>query len=204
MPASKDDVQRVLGEYHHRIRAVVERAWNDWLRVGKFMSDESLGPVLYSRTIVNFVFDGIARHAIAEFGEDDSVTVKIESQTVKFIFRGAVIGRFKKGNDNKLGQNITTQANMAFIDAQGIFPGLPPETAKVEFVWLPNELLTNLDEILVVARHNHCRIWDYPIAPADDAGEVVELMPHDPSPDGGGDDDLVKPKVPDHKDADSE
>jgi hypothetical protein len=101
---------------------VVERAWDEWRRIAAFMVDQRIGPVLYSRTIANFVFDAIARNAIAEFGSDDSVHVKIEAQTVKFVFKGAVLARFKKGDENKLGQNVPTQAAIDFIDAQGIFP----------------------------------------------------------------------------------
>jgi hypothetical protein len=73
------------------------------------------------------VFDAIARNAIAEFGSDDSVHVKIEAQTVKFVFKGAVLARFKKGDENKLGQNVPTQAAMDFIDAQGISRVCPPK-----------------------------------------------------------------------------
>ena len=179
--STKQEVQRVLAEYHSRIRLVVERAWDEWRRIAEFMSDAGIGPVLYSRTIANYVFDAIARHAVAEFGDDPSVTVKIEAQTVKFIFKGQVLARFKKGDENKLGRNIPTQSAMSFVDADGVFPGLPPETAKVEFVWLPNDIQTNLEDVLVVARHNDTRLWDYAIAPAaGGSGAVVPFPP--PSP----------------------
>ena len=203
MTPSKDDVRQVLGEYHSRIRGVVERAWNEWRLIAAFMVDQRIGPVLYSRTIANFVFDAIARNAVAEFGPDDSVHVKIEAQTVKFIFKGAVLARFKKGDENKLGQNIPTQAAMAFVDAEGIFPGLPPETARVEFVWLPNEIHTKLDDVLVVARDNDRRLWQYAIAAEGGAGEVTAIPSHPPAPDGD-DDGLVRPKVPDEQDAENE
>ena len=196
MSPSKAEVQRALKEYEPRLRSIFERAWNEWRQVAAFMSDKGMRPVMYSRTIANFVFDAIARHAVEELGPDDSVHMKVEAQTVKFVFGGEVLARFKKGDENKLGRNIPTQAAMTFAEADGFFPGLPPETAKVEFVWLPNEIHTKLDDVLVVARNGNKRLWEYSIA-AEPGAEVVSL-PSSPSPDTD-DDGLVRPKVPDEQ-----
>lgn len=201
MPPSKAEVQRALKEYEPRLRSIFERAWNEWRQVAAFMSENGMGPVLYQRTIANFVFDAIARHAVDELGSDDAVHTKVEAQTVKFVFGGEVLARFKKGDENKLGRNIPTQAAMTFEDADGLFPGLPPETAKVEFVWRPNEIYTQLEEVLVVARDGKEKIWDYPIA-AESGAEVVSL-PSSPSPDPDID-DLVRPKVPNEQELEDE
>lgn len=196
---SKKHVQVILGEFHSRIRAVVDRAWAEWRAVAGFRSENAFGPMLYPRTVANYVFDAIARHAIAEFGDDPSVDIKIEPQTIKLFFKGAVLGRFKKGDENKLGQNVTTQAALAFADANEILPGLPPETVKVEFIWLANEIQTRLEHVLVVRRDNDTLLWDYEL---EATGEVVPF-PDQPSGPVGVDDDtdsseekLVKPKVP--------
>jgi hypothetical protein len=194
----KSHVCNTLTPFHERIRGVVERAWEEWKDVLQFRQEHGFGPIMYSRTTANYIFDAIARNSIAEFGIDPSVKIKVDAQTVKFIFRSEVIGRFKKGDENKLGMNIPTRLSLAFTDPEEVFPGLPPETAKVDFVWTASELGTNLEGVYVVARDNERLLWDYEIDRSSH-GAVFEFMlesddpdPHGPS--GSGNEDLVTPK----------
>jgi hypothetical protein len=190
----KVDVQATLKDYHRRIRNVVDRAWAEWRSMAACRVENGFAPFLYSRTVANIVFDAIARHAIAEFASDPSVHVEIEPQTVKLFFKGSVLARFKKGDENKLGQNIPTQAALAFEFVDGVFPGLPAETAKVEFIWLANEINTRLEYVLVVARDGDRLLWDYEIDPATAGGETVIPFPEPPAPPTVPD-DLVTPKT---------
>lgn len=194
----KSDIQSDLNSYHPRIRKVVEKAWAECSTVSTFRAERGFGPYLYPRTFANDMFDAIARAAITEFADDTSVHVETEPQTIKLIFKSKVLARFKKGDDDKLGQNAPTQAVLAFIDCDATFPGLPPETAKVEFIWLPNEFQTRLEHVLVVARDNNTLLWEYEIEPSESAaggGTVVPFQPKPgksaPEPDSKG---LVKPK----------
>jgi hypothetical protein len=192
----KEDVQGILEPYHRRIRSVVERAWAEWRAVADFRSESSFSPVLYPRTVANYVFDAIARIAIAEFAGETSVHIRIEAQTVKFFFKSGVLARFKKGDDQKLGRNIQTQTVMAFTDADGCFPGMPPETAKIEVIWLPNDLHTRLENVLVVARDNDRLLWEYEIEPlAEEAGMLIPFPPPLTDPDGMDNEGLVNPKI---------
>jgi hypothetical protein len=208
----REEVQGILEPYHARVRKVVELAWDEWRAVSGFRTQQKFAPILYPRTVANYVFDAIARYALAEFSGDPSVSIKVEAQTVKFIFKGAVLARFKKGDENGLGQNLPTQAALAFAEVEGTFPNLPPETAKVEFIWLPNEIKTSLGQVLVVARDSDRLLWDYEIErgePGAGAGTVVPLFPTYPSPPDGSeetseDDRLVKPKNPDIKKSEEE
>lgn len=194
------EVYDVLSPYHDRIQTIVERAWAEWRATVEFRAKENFGPVLYPRTITNYVFDAIARFAIAEFVDDSTVSVKIEPQTVKFFFKGKVLGRFKKGDEGNLGRNITTQAVLNFIETEGVLPGMPPETAKVEFVWRSNELNTQLEQVFVVARDNNRLLWQYEIGgSAADTGTVIPFPESPEGPTDGADDDLVKPKLPAEK-----
>src|SRR5688572_29544670 len=102
---SQQIVREVLKPYHPRIRRIVEQAWAEWRQVEKFRVRKGYGAVLYPRTSANFVFDAIARTALKEFVGDTSVRVVAEAQTVKFVFKGAVIGRFKKGGEDGMGSN---------------------------------------------------------------------------------------------------
>jgi len=203
----KKDVQSVLAPYHARIRKVVERAWDEWRTVAAFRAEKHFAPVMYPRTIANYVFDAIARYAVSEFGAEPSVNVRIEPQTVKFIFKAAVLARFKKGDDNGLGQNTPTQAALAFADPDGVFPDLPPETAKVEFIWRPNEIQTSLGLVLVVARDNDRLLWHYEIEPSEPgsgSGTIIPFPTPPTSPDGSESEPLVKPKKPDIKKSEEE
>jgi hypothetical protein len=178
--ADKDDVQEILGPFHARIRGVVERAWEERRAEAAWRVETGLDPLLYSRTIANYIFDAIARIAVNEFAGDASVHIKIEPQTIKLFFKGGVCARFKKGDDNRLGQNIPTQASLAFEEADGVLPGFPAETAKVEFIWLANELSTRLEHVLVIARDGDRLIWEYEIESGADAAVVP--FPEPPTP----------------------
>jgi hypothetical protein len=75
-----------------------------------------------------------------------------------------------------------------------LLPGLPPETAKIEIIWRPNEIWTQLAGVFVVARDGDRLLWEYEIEEAGESGVVVDMpttLPKSPEPDGG---DLVKPK----------
>lgn len=174
--ADKDAVQDILRPYHNRIRSVVERAWSEWRAHVAWRLEAGLDPILYSRVAANYVFDAIARIAVAEFAGDTSVHLRIEPQTFKLFFKGGVCARFKKGDDNKLGQNHPTQAVLAFVEADGQLPWFPEETAKVEFIWLSNEINTRLEHVLVVARDGNRLLWDYEID-ADESGLIVPFVP---------------------------
>jgi hypothetical protein len=190
--ASKDDVQKVLEPYHQRIRGVVVRAWEERRAEAAWRAGNGMDPLFYSRTVANYIFDAIARIAVNEFVADSSVHVKVEAQTIKLFFKGGICARFKKGDDNKLGQNHPTQASLAFEMADATLPWFPPATAKVEFIWLANELNTRLERVLVVARDGDRLIWEYDIDPA--AGMLVPL-PIAPAPEPPSEAGLITPKI---------
>ena len=192
-----DGVQRVLGAYHHRIRSVVEKAWAEWRIVSAMRMEASLPPLLYSRTVANNIFDAIARIAVQEFAGDASVHLKIESQTVKFYFKDGVLARFKKADENKLGRNIPTQSALDFANPHCLFQDLPHSTAKIEIVWVANELQTDLEHVLVVARDGARLLWSYEILPGEaGSGTIVPFptLPLGPQDDPDGD-DLIRPKA---------
>lgn len=187
---TKDEVVAVLKPFHPRIRRVVERAWDEWRTLERMRIKKSMKPVLYSRTIANYVFDAMARYALEEFDSAPGVNVKPEAQTIKLFFKGVVCGRFKKGDENGLGQNIPTLAALAYEEAEGVLPGFPPETMKVEFIWIANDLGTALDSVTVVARDGDTELWHYEIEKAEPT-TVVPFRQPSTAPDGTP---LVTPK----------
>ncbi|MDR6293796.1 hypothetical protein E9232_006349 [Inquilinus ginsengisoli] len=193
MIPTAEQAKGILGPYHPMIRGLIEEAWAEWKAVQACRAAQQLPPLLYPRTLSNYIFDAIARRAILAFGAEDAVQVEIEAQTFKLHFKG-LCARFKKGGEDKLGRNVPTQAALAFMDADGLLPGMPPETAKVEFVWLSNEI-GDLDRVLVIARDGDQLIWEYDIDPAEPAADMLTLpiSPTEPDNDGAP---LVTPKTP--------
>lgn len=117
---------------------------------------------MYGRTRANIIFDHIIRHALVEFDGDGDATVKAlrEAQSVKFLFHGSIVARFKKGDARGVGSNIETQAVLDFINSQSSFDGLP-ELHRVEIVYQLNILGTGYAEVAVVARNKRTRVWWY-------------------------------------------
>lgn len=198
---SEGEVRAALTLYHAQIRGVIVSGFAEWLAVSECRLKHGFAPVLYPRSITNYVFDAIARNARTIFGAETTVRVLDESQTVKFCFGEKVIGRFKKGDDDHLGQNIETQAVLDFIEAQQTLPGLPPGAAKVEFVWATNDIGTEVGSVMVVARDGDRMLWSYEIDDADESGGVV-YFPTPDEPDDG--EPLVKPKAVPKEDVEGE
>ena len=154
--ADQVQVEAALDGFTVRLRAVLDRAMEDW----QAMPNKPW--FFYPRDKSNFIFSQIARHALAEFEGDSDVHVVREPQTVKFLFLDRVLARFKKGNARGVGSNIETQAVLDFIDPQGSFAGLP-DVHRVEIVYQLNILGTGFAEVAVVARNQRTRVWAYPL-----------------------------------------
>jgi len=180
---TQDEVKAALTPYHSRIRSVVESAYQEWKTVDAFRKTAEFGPMLYDRSVANYIFDAIARNAQTVFAGDSSIKVRPETQTIKFMFDGKVIARFKKGDDGNMGSNIPTQAVIDYLDPQQTLPGFPAAAAKVEIVWAADDIGTAIDKITVVARRGNTMLWSYHIDDdaADDRG--IFEFPTAPAPD---------------------
>ncbi|MBA2589540.1 MAG: hypothetical protein H0U98_13070 [Alphaproteobacteria bacterium] len=186
------DIKAALTSYHPMFRSIVDDAWAEWCAVKKFREEKGFGPVLYTRTISNYMFDAIARRAVPRLGAEASIMVVADAQTFKAHINGVLV-RMKKGGDDNLGCNHPTQAALAFEEGDLKFPGFPPQTPKVELIWVPNDIWTQIGQLLVVARDGDKLVWQYEI-PAADGAVVAPLPTKAPDPEGTGS-DLVKPKV---------
>ena len=102
--------------------------------------------------------------------------------------------RFKKGGTDLLGQNITTDAVLDFVEVDGCLPGMPPDTAKLEIIWRADELFTDLESVHIVSRDGDNLIWEYSLDRSDHSGDVIPLPndPVDPYDEDGS--TLVKPR----------
>lgn len=187
----QDDVRAILGRFESRLRAVIDRAWAEW------MESDVRGRLIRNGAKATVVFDFIARHALAEFDGDPDIHVIAKHSTVKFLFKDAVLVRFKKSNAKGVGSNIETQEVLAFIDPERkLFPELP-DILKIEVCYQPDRLGTQIKEVAVVARDRNKRIWAYPIEAEAGGAEIIPLPIR--KPDAPGPAVLIK-----KPDADSE
>lgn len=170
----EDDVRAILGSFESRLRAVIDRAWKEW------MESDIRGRLIRNGAKATVIFDFIVRHALAEFDADPDIHVIAKHSTVKFLFKGAVLVRFKKGNAKGVGSNIETQAVLDFIDPQRkLFPELP-DILKIEVCYQPDRLGTQIREVAVVARDRNKRIWAYPLEAAAASAEIIPLPTRKP------------------------
>lgn len=193
---TRDEVRAALAPYHKQLHQVVDDGFQEWVTVSGFRLANGFSPVLYSRTVANYVFDAIARNARSVFGRDRTVRIHQEAQTIKFIFSGKIIARFKKGDEDHLGKNILTQAVMDYLDPQQTLPGFPPEAAKVEIAWKANDIGTGIEDVFVIARDGNTLLWSYSvIADADEGNDPTVLpFPIGPAPDDFSPLVVVKPR----------
>lgn len=168
----QEDVRAILGDFERRLRAIVDRAWAEW------MACEIRGRLIFPRTKSDIVFDMIARHAVAEFDGDPDIHVIAKHSTVKFLFRNTVLVRFKKGNGSGIGSNIVTQAVLDFVDPERNLFDLP-DILKVEVCYQPDRLGTQVKEVAVVARDRNKRLWAYPLE-AERGADIIPLPPRAP------------------------
>jgi hypothetical protein len=167
MIADEDIVRTVLQPYETGIYQAIHGAWSDYqeLQLG--------GRLMFRRSRACLVHDFMVKRSISTWSDDAGVRVMHHNETAKFVIADQVLLRLKKADDRGLGANIPTQASMDFIGQQFDLPGLP-DVHKVEVVYQLNDLQTQIDQIVVVARDGNKRLWDYVIAP-DTAAGVIPL-----------------------------
>lgn len=197
MIPTMEEARAILEPYHPLLRKIIEAGWDEWRRVQAFRSKEGMPSFLYTRVICNYVHGAIAHTGIPLIAVEDKLHLHIEPQTFKILFPGnpGLIARVKKGDDDHLGQNHVTQAVLDFVEADGFLPGTSRETGHVEIVWLPNEIWTDIDRILVVARDGNELVWEYDIDRREPSSKVV-VFPAPAVDDREGGPSLVKPKTP--------
>jgi hypothetical protein len=170
--AVREEVEAILDTFTERLRAVLDRAMDDW----SALPNKSW--LMFSRDRSTILFSYIIRRALEEFQVDPDIHIVREPQTVKFLFRDSVLVRFKKGNGKGVGSNIETQAVLQFIDPQLSFAGLP-NVNRVEIVYQLDILGTGYAEVSVVARDKNTRVWAYPLT-AKPSAEIIPLPPRVP------------------------
>lgn len=152
MPLPKEvAVKSILSPFADRIRRVIDTG---------FRQHRARGVNRFRRTDSTNVFDCVIQEAIREFGSDADVKIFETGATAKFLFKGKVLARFKKGDREGKGSNISTIANSDFLNPVILFPDAP-QAMKVEICWRPNILGTKCDSVVVTARDSGRVLWSY-------------------------------------------
>lgn len=185
---AEDAVREHLEPYHGRLWSVINRAHEEQVALKRARAELGFAPVLYARTNANSMFDAVARYATAEFAGDADVRVLHETQTVKFAFGDVVLLRFKKGDQDHLGQNLPTQRVLDFVSMQNSFAGFPPSATKIEILYATKEVEERLDSVIVAARDGDNLLWYYSIDSVQADREAVVPFPQPMVPRGEEDD----------------
>jgi hypothetical protein len=153
-PPLQHVVEATLAPFNARIRRAIDRGFKDYVR--------KLGGKanLLKRTDAIDVFDCVARELLAEFKGKAGVKVFEGSGTVRLLFGGRVLVRFKKAGRNGRGMNLRTRANDRFLDPRLPFPDAP-DAAKVEICWRLNATGTSFETLHVTARNGDGALWSY-------------------------------------------
>jgi hypothetical protein len=164
----RDDVEKVLKRIEPELYEIVKGAWQDWLE------SSEVGRTRFTRTRANLVWDRMVDRAFEKFSQDPNIAYIIQFHTVKFIVGNHVLFRFKKGDLKGLSHNFQTQLALAFHDHNTLLFG---DFARVEVVYVLNELETQIKRVCVVARNNDTVLWVYDIMPQN---AVIEDFPMAP------------------------
>jgi hypothetical protein len=188
--ASMDDVRRIIGpEREAKLYRAFTAAWDD------VAADIHKYP-RWPRTRANMVFERLAIRLQEEFADDLGVSFYFHDETVKMVLDDTILARCKKADEQGLGHNIDTQANMAFVEAQLDLPGLE-DLQKIEIVYGVSPVGSEMDGIAVQSRDGDMRLWAYPIpssAEGTEPGTIIPL-PLPPAPPPSSDaSDLVQPR----------
>jgi hypothetical protein len=148
------DVEAALTPYCLRIHRAVTKGFQSFVR------RLGAGPNLLKRTDAADVFGCVARTLVTELKRDSNVKVFEGAGTVRLLFGGRVLARFKKAGRNGGGMNARTRANDAILD-----PRLPfleaPTAAKVEICWTASATGTSYENLHVIARDGEGALWSY-------------------------------------------
>lgn len=165
-------VRQVLGPLHADLRGIVSQAWALWLRSRENMDYQ------YGRTRACIVWEHLVRLAEARFSEHANIVPLRRHETVGWLVAGFLHFRFKKGNQQGLSSNVSTQLALALHDHEQALPGIPA-AVRVEVVYVLNELETEIQEVLVVCRDRNQVAWSYSISASE---ATVVPFPTTPRP----------------------
>ena len=178
--ATEQEVRSILNaDREMKIAQAYRLAWKDW-----WNSPDRQRLSRWPRTRANNIFEYLVRRLESEFIHDPETLFRFERETFKLIVQCRLIIRFKKSNNNGVGSNISTQAELAFCDMQTDSPGLQG-LLKAEIVYGLNVTHTDIAQIAVLARNGDRRLWSYNIMGSSGAIVIPLVQSQSPVPDIG-------------------
>ena len=163
---SQQEVERLFEPYRTAINRIVAGAWAEWLASKRTWR--------FRRSRANFMFVEMIQRALAEFQGDAQIHPIRRHETYVFVVNGELVFRFKKGDEAGLTANYPTQAAIEFHDPEQELPGLP-QAVRVDVVYVPNKLETQIQDILVVGRAKSDVEWIFSLLPPASNENVVPI-----------------------------
>ena len=187
--ATEQEVRSILNaDQEMKIAQAYRLAWKDW-----WNSPDRQRLSRWPRTRANNIFEYLVRRLESAFIHDPETLFRFERETFKLIVQCRLIIRFKKSNNNGVGSNISTQAELAYCDMQTDLPGLQG-LLKAEIVYGLNVTHTDIAQITVLARNGDRRLWSYNIMGSSGAIVSPLVQSQSPVPDIGR---MIVPKMVD-------
>lgn len=178
-----EDVRPILEPFEVRLRKVLEDAWNeDWLKI-----EEHTRSVMDTTTRANVMFNFVRHRALAEFQNDDEITILPTGRSVKFLFGSRVLVRLKKASPKSgLGSNIPTQATLEYINhpQRPLFSDM--DVYHVDVLYQEDSFATRIESIAATCRLGLQKLWSYELqrSASSSSGSVIPI-PSPQLPDGG-------------------
>lgn len=155
-PPAKDKIEQVLKRLEQELYGIVRGAWQDWVQVSQLKTTK------FSRTRANWVWDRMIYRACEAFSQVLGIRCVERFNSASFIVDNDVLFRFKKGDFRGLSHNVPTQLALAFHDHSiPLFDDI--DFARVEVVYVLNQLETQIERVCVVGRDRLTVIWAYDI-----------------------------------------
>jgi hypothetical protein len=179
MVPPENEVKEILRQFHNLIYDIIESAWQDWLESSEFPRTRT------SRTRANIVWEQMINRATEVFANNPDVRIRQHNNTFSFIFREKVLLRFKKCDDRGYSANYPTQMALAFHDHEHDQLNLFDfgDYYRVEALYVLDELQLEVDHVLIQARNNSHKAWEYEIqSDGSLAGDITITFPTPPEP----------------------
>lgn len=167
-------VRRVLGPYERELSSIFHDAW-DRLQRNPDRSSFDL-----KRTVAVNMHQNVMNAVRAIYSDSDSVKLLEEHETIRLLIERQLIVRLKKMDQRGYARAHPSQALLALTNVSPLpFSHTDfPDIYAVDFGWVPNDLETRIESILVAARFGDAVIWSYLAnSEADEAPIVGTIVP---------------------------
>ena len=175
VPASQALVERQLAPYQSAIAEAICTAFTRW----RALPADYLADTTHGRTRSACIWSLMIAEVKKALSPFPGVRSEEKGNTCNFYIGSAVLFRLKKLSRKGMSRNYPTQTSLDFY-AQLELPGMP-QAVRVDVGYVPNDVFTKPEKILVACRDGKTLEWVYPIDLPGAATVVGTIAPDSPS-----------------------